>query len=58
MRYFASSCCSDVNSACRYVWFDALTNYLTGCTFPEGERSEFWPASVHIIGKLAMIKAL
>ena len=34
----------------RYVWFDALTNYLTGCDFPDGPRKDFWPASVHIIG--------
>lgn len=35
-----------------YVWFDALTNYLTGCDFPDGENySKFWPANVHIIGK-------
>ena len=35
-----------------YVWFDALTNYLTGCDFPNGENySKFWPANVHIIGK-------
>jgi methionyl-tRNA synthetase len=36
--------------AARYVWFDALTNYLTGCEFPDGAQSLFWPASVHIIG--------
>lgn len=34
-----------------YVWFDALTNYLTGCDWPEGPNARFWPASVHIIGK-------
>lgn len=27
-----------------YVWFDALTNYLTGNT-------QLWPANIHIIGK-------
>ncbi|MFH0830772.1 MAG: methionine--tRNA ligase [Parcubacteria group bacterium] len=36
-----------------YVWFDALTNYLTGCGFlqdtPTFER--LWPADVQIIGK-------
>ncbi len=32
------------------MWFDALTNYLTGCNFPDGPRKDFWPASVHIIG--------
>jgi methionyl-tRNA synthetase len=30
-----------------YVWFDALFNYLTGA----GEEKEFWPASVHLLGK-------
>uniref|UniRef100_A0A7S3PW86 methionine--tRNA ligase n=1 Tax=Chaetoceros debilis TaxID=122233 RepID=A0A7S3PW86_9STRA len=41
-----------------YVWFDALSNYLTGINALEvnGEnhktnRSCHWPASVHIIGK-------
>ncbi len=35
-----------------YVWVDALTNYLTGTGWPEkGERSAFWPADIHIIGK-------
>jgi methionyl-tRNA synthetase len=36
-----------------YVWVDALTNYLTATGFPQTdtERSKFWPASVHIIGK-------
>lgn len=30
-----------------YVWFDALFNYLTGA----GKKQEFWPASVHLLGK-------
>jgi methionyl-tRNA synthetase len=36
-----------------YVWVDALTNYLTGCGFPDENSSNwrFWPADVHIIGK-------
>ncbi|WP_413987903.1 methionine--tRNA ligase [Labrys okinawensis] len=36
-----------------YVWVDALTNYLTATGFPDTntERSKFWPASVHVIGK-------
>jgi len=43
-----------------YVWFDALSNYLTGvdgmgANDPEGgadaELVKFWPADVHIIGK-------
>lgn len=36
-----------------YVWFDALTNYLTACGYPEDkERFESsWPADLHIVGK-------
>lgn len=36
-----------------YVWFDALTNYLSGVRFfePGHELADFWPASHHIIGK-------
>ena len=35
-----------------YVWFDALTNYLTGTGWPEEtDKKDFWPASVHVIGK-------
>ena len=37
-----------------YVWLDALTNYLSALKFPEKNSSlfkNFWPASVHIIGK-------
>jgi methionyl-tRNA synthetase len=33
-----------------YVWFDALTNYLTAIGYPEN-LNEFWPADVHIVGK-------
>ncbi len=35
-----------------YVWFDALTNYLTAAGFPTNEErfGRYWPA-VHIIGK-------
>ena len=36
-----------------YVWFDALTNYITGAGFP-GDMTSFekwWPADLHIIGK-------
>ena len=35
-----------------YVWFDALTNYLTAAGFPTDEASfdRLWPG-VHIIGK-------
>jgi methionyl-tRNA synthetase len=34
-----------------YVWFDALTNYLSGVGYPEGDLAHFWPASVHVVGK-------
>lgn len=36
-----------------YVWFDALTNYLSGISYfeNESETSEFWPPDVHVIGK-------
>jgi methionyl-tRNA synthetase len=36
-----------------YVWFDALTNYLTGAGFPDEPAmfERFWPADLHVIGK-------
>ncbi|HEV2579802.1 MAG TPA: methionine--tRNA ligase [Ktedonobacteraceae bacterium] len=36
-----------------YVWFDALTNYLTAVGFPEGGElfARYWPADAHVIGK-------
>lgn len=36
-----------------YVWFDALTNYITAAGFPDNiERlEEIWPADVHLVGK-------
>ena len=36
-----------------YVWFDALTNYVTGAGFPDDMESfaHWWPADVHVIGK-------
>eukprot|EP00920_Eleutheroschizon_duboscqi_P000687 GHVT01001854.1.p1 GENE.GHVT01001854.1~~GHVT01001854.1.p1 ORF type:complete len:943 (+),score=104.64 GHVT01001854.1:5575-8403(+) len=34
-----------------YVWFDALTNYYSGCDPPNGPRMHYWPADVHVIGK-------
>jgi methionyl-tRNA synthetase len=36
-----------------YVWFDALTNYLTGAGFPDdqAEMDKWWPADLHVIGK-------
>jgi methionyl-tRNA synthetase len=36
-----------------YVWFDALTNYVTGAGFPDDPTAfaHWWPADVHVIGK-------
>lgn len=36
-----------------YVWFDALTNYLTATGYPDdAKRNErYWPADAHLIGK-------
>jgi len=37
-----------------YVWFDALTNYITALGYPkdeDGDFKAFWPADVHVIGK-------
>jgi methionyl-tRNA synthetase len=36
-----------------YVWFDALTNYVTGAGFPDDMLAfeKWWPADVHVIGK-------
>ncbi len=36
-----------------YVWFDALTNYLTAVGFPDDEQlfAHYWPADAHVIGK-------
>ena len=37
-----------------YVWFDALTNYLTVLGFGEGDESRvarFWPVVTHMVGK-------
>jgi methionyl-tRNA synthetase len=36
-----------------YVWFDALTNYLTAVGFPDDTEkfARYWPADAHVIGK-------
>jgi methionyl-tRNA synthetase len=41
-----------------YVWYDALTSYMTGIGYGEGADGEgsakfkkFWPANLHMIGK-------
>lgn len=33
-----------------YVWVDALTNYLTGAGYPDGDM-KYWPTDLHLIGK-------
>jgi methionyl-tRNA synthetase len=34
-----------------YVWFDALTAYLSAVGGPEYEQRGYWPADVHLVGK-------
>ena len=36
-----------------YVWFDALTNYITatGYLHDQEKFAKFWPADVHLVGK-------
>jgi methionyl-tRNA synthetase len=38
-----------------YVWFDALTNYMTAAGYGDeaaaGRFARYWPADVHLIGK-------
>ncbi|HVS88872.1 MAG TPA: methionine--tRNA ligase [Candidatus Acidoferrum sp.] len=34
-----------------YVWFDALTAYLSAVGGPDYESRGFWPADVHLVGK-------
>ncbi len=36
-----------------YVWFDALTNYITALGYPEqtGEYAKYWPVDAHLLGK-------
>ena len=37
-----------------YVWFDALTNYITAAGYPDADSEHFktfWPATVHVVGK-------
>jgi methionyl-tRNA synthetase len=36
-----------------YVWFDALTNYLTGAGYltNDDDFAKYWPADIHIVGK-------
>ncbi|MGB9866623.1 MAG: methionine--tRNA ligase [Bacillota bacterium] len=36
-----------------YVWFDALSNYITALGYPDETESfkKYWPADVHLVGK-------
>ncbi|CAI3922808.1 methionine--tRNA ligase [Commensalibacter papalotli (ex Botero et al. 2024)] len=37
-----------------YVWFDALTNYISALGYPNIKSSDlwrFWPADLHLVGK-------
>jgi methionyl-tRNA synthetase len=34
-----------------YVWFDALTAYLSAVGGPEFEKRGLWPADLHLVGK-------
>ncbi len=37
-----------------YVWFDALSNYITALGYPDSEShnlEKYWPCDVHVIGK-------
>jgi methionyl-tRNA synthetase len=36
-----------------YVWFDALTNYISAVGYTEDEKqfNHWWPADIHLIGK-------
>jgi len=34
-----------------YVWSDALVNYLTAVGYPNSGYEQWWPASLHLVGK-------
>ena len=35
-----------------YVWFDALINYISALSYPDGDLfKKFWPVAQHVIGK-------
>ncbi|MDO4611746.1 MAG: methionine--tRNA ligase [Candidatus Saccharibacteria bacterium] len=39
------------DSQVMYVWLDALANYITVLGYPDQDISEWWPASVEVVGK-------
>ena len=39
-----------------YVWYDALTNYITGLGYPRRRRSStFWPADIHMVVRTSSV---
>lgn len=38
-----------------YVWFDALTNYISAIGYGEERFEQFWPVDFHVIGKDIMV---
>lgn len=34
-----------------FVWFDALTNYVSGLGYPSEKFDRYWPCDLHVIGK-------
>ncbi len=34
-----------------YVWFEALSNYISALCEPDDLQARYWPASCHVIGK-------
>ncbi len=34
-----------------FVWFDALTNYISGLGYPSEKFDRYWPCDIHVIGK-------
>jgi methionyl-tRNA synthetase len=43
----------DAQAGTVYVWFDALTNYITAIGFPDDTArfERYWPVAIHVIGK-------
>lgn len=43
----------DDDAQVMYVWFDALTTYITGIGFPDDLATfeRFWPVDTHVVGK-------
>ncbi len=40
-----------------YVWFDAVTNYLSAVAPGTPENEKYWPADYHVIGKDILVPA-